>query len=457
MHFLFKKLEIKPKYFFGVIAFFFCLFIFICSALYPFTSDEVRFAVAAQENLFQAIKAMMFLEAPRFLNPLLITGLYWGAKFKIFFCIVNPLVQICTTYFLFYFIKGRKLNINKREDILPFSLICLSCLFMIPSPSSTLFWISGALDYSWAFLPCLLTLCLYRFTYKGEKFKNTWYINLICLFLGFASGMSNENTGPMMLGVSLCFILLCKYKKIKISSYIYLSFIGIILGISAMFGIGGSFQRLNAFVYNSWVNMSIGNKLFFSLHHFNNFLAALYYIPVIIFGGLLLVLYDIKKKVLQEKFILSAFFLLTGLLMAFVLFASPYTPKRAYYSAGIFCLISFFFFLDFFYDIYKIYILKYFTLLFLSYCLVISPLVIIPYVSLYKNFKIRESQILLSKKQDKTIVCTDRIYKISAPTKNLTIVYLDLVKHVSIVQHRETLKKWYGIEVLIPDSSNLPF
>ena len=453
MQSLFKKLEINPQNCFIFIAICFCLFILICSALYPFSQDEVRLYIYSQQSLFNTIKTEMFGEAPRLLNLLVIVGIYWGAKFKVLFCILNPLIQLGIVCGLFYLVKGRKLDINKQADILPFLFMCLTCLFMIPSPATTQFCIAGTFNYSWTFALCLSVLCLYRYTYQGNVFKNAWYVNLICLFLGFAAGMSNENTGPMMLGISLCFFLYCKYKKIKIPGYVYLSFLGIILGLAVMFGCNGSLKRLHtSFLYASWLEESIFNKLFYYLPRFHDFLAAVYFVPVLVFIGLSLMAYDLKKKVFQEKFILSAFFLFCGLTTAFVLVAAPLVPGRAFYSAGMFCLISLFFFLDFFYDVYKIYILKYFTLIFLVYCLLISPFVVLPYVSLYKNFKIREAQILLSKAQGKEQVCSEVISIVPAPTQNLTIEYLDLIKHHS-KGYQDTLKQWYGIEVIVPNNT----
>ena len=230
---LFKNLDLNPKICFGIIAFCFCIFILLCSFLYPFTSDDVRFYVATRAGLFQTIKIQALHEAPRFLNLVAVAGLYFGMKFKMFFCLLNPFVQICIPCLLFYFVKGRKLNINNQADILPFLLICLTYLFMIPSPSTTLFWTGGAFNYSWPFLFCLITLCLFRFTYQGQKIKDAWYVDLLLFLVGLISGMSNENTGPMMFGVSFCFILFCKYKKIQIPRYIYFAFSGIIFARSA--------------------------------------------------------------------------------------------------------------------------------------------------------------------------------------------------------------------------------
>lgn len=453
---LLKNLNFNPKICFGIIAFCFCAFIFICSFLYPFTSDDIRFYVTTRANFFQAIITQALTEAPRFFNLVAVAGLYFGIKFKEFFCLLNPFVQICIPYFLFYFVKGRKLNINNQADILPFLLICLSCLFMTSSPSSTLFWTEGAFNYSWPFLFCLFILCLYRFTYKGGKLKDIWYINLFCFFIGFVSGMSNENTGPMMMAISFCFLLLCKYKHIKIPKYIYFVFFGVILGVSLMFGLGGSFRRLHDnYVYSFFVNSSLSSKLFFSLHHFNKFLKALYFLPIITGITLLLVLYDKRDKVLKsKKFILSSFFLLCGLILAFVLFAAPLVPERAYYSASMFCIISFLFCLDLFKDIYKIYLLKYFTLFFAIYCLVISPLVLLPYFSLNKEFKKRDTQIYMAKTSGKDKTYADIILLVPGPTRNLTISYLDLVKH-HVAKHKEILKKWYGIEVIVPEETNL--
>lgn len=452
---LFENINLNPKICFGIIAFCFCAFILLCSYLYPFSSDDVRFHIATRADFLQTIKMQILTEAPRFFNLVAIAGLYFGLKFKLFFELMNPFVQLCIPFLLFYFVKGRKLNINNQADILPFLLLCLMYLFMIPSPSYTLFWTGGAFNYSWPFLFCLITLCLYRFTYQGNKLKNVWYINLLCLFIGFVSGMSNENTGPMMFGISLCFILFCKYKKIQIPKYIYFAFFGIVLGLALLFGSGGSYRRLHEnYIYIFFVNSDLSNKLLFSLHHFDRFLKALYYLPVITFIALLFIAYDKKTEIIkQEKFILSLFFLICGFVLAFVLFAAPLVPERAYFSAGIFCLISFLFLLDLSRDVYKVYLLKYITLFFAIYCLIISPLVIIPYFSLYKNFKERDSQIYLAKEKGKEKVYTDMIYIVPGPTKNLTITYLDLVRHRS-AQHKKTLKQWYGVEIIIPDETN---
>ncbi len=453
---LFKNINLNPKICFGIIAFCFCAFILLCSYLYPFTSDEVRISVLVHDNIFQTFYFAFFHEAPRFINLFLTLGLYWAIKFKVFFSFLNPFVQISIIYFLFYFVKGRKLNINNQADIMLFLFICLTYLFMVPSPSTTLFWVAGAFNYSWAFLFCVLVLCLFRFTYKGKQLKNTWYINVLIFFIGLSAGMSNENTGPMMFGISLCFILFCKYKKIQIPKYIYFAFFGMVLGIILLFGLGGSYRRLHEnYIYTFFVNSDLINKLLFSVHHLNKFLKALYFVPVIIFIALLLIAYDKKTEVIRkEKFILSLFFLICGFVLAFVLFAAPLVPERAYYSAGIFCLISFLFLLDLFRDVYKVYLLKYITLFFAIYCLIISPLVIIPYFSLYENFKERDSQIYLAKEKGKEKVYTDMIYIVPGPTKNLTITYLDLVRHHS-AKHKEVLKKWYGIEVIVPDETNL--
>ena len=450
-------LNVRPKICFKIIFLCFFAFVLYCSILYPFTSDEVRSYVNVHTDFIKSLSDMFFNEAPRFLNLVAITGIYLGKYFKVFFCLVNPFIQLFLVYLLFYFIKGRKLNINNQSDILPFLFICLMYLFMIPSPSQTLFWISGALNYSWAFLFCLMVLCLYRFICKGCKLKKSWYINLIWLFIGFVSGMSNENTGPMMLGIAVCFIFLCKYKKIKIPSYVYYTLFGIISGVAVMFGAGGSSKRLSSFVYTFFTDASLGQKLYFSLHRFNKFLQALYFTPVITFIALLLVLYDKKRETFQsEKFILSLFFLICGLILAFVLFAAPLVPDRAYFSAGIFCIISFYFLLDLLKEIYKIYFLKYITLISLVYCLIISPFVLLPYVSLYRNFKARDTQIYMAKRTGKKQVYTDSLLIVPAPTKNLTIRYLDLVKHHSS-QHKETLKKWYGIEVIVPEETTFSF
>ena len=122
MTFLFLKLKIKPKICFKIISVCFAILILICSFLYPFTSDDIKAAVAVQENVFKALHDMFFAEAPRFFNIFMAAWLL-GKKYKILFCLINPIVQLGNLYGLFYFVKGRRLNINSKADILPFLLI----------------------------------------------------------------------------------------------------------------------------------------------------------------------------------------------------------------------------------------------------------------------------------------------------------------------------------------------
>ncbi|MCR5504759.1 MAG: hypothetical protein K6E94_04245, partial [Elusimicrobiaceae bacterium] len=65
----------------------------------------------------------------------------------------------------------------------------------------------------------------------------------------------------------------------------------------------------------------------------------------------------------------------------------------------------------------------------------------------------RDAQIIRDKEKGKDKSYTDIIYIIPGPTKNLTITYLDFVKHYDQKRHRESLKRWYGIEVIIPEGT----
>lgn len=220
---------------------------------------------------------------------------------------------------------------------------------MVPSPSTTLFWVAGAFNYSWAFLFCVLVLCLFRFTYKGKQLKNTWYINVLIFFIGLSAGMSNENTGPMMFGISLCFILFCKYKKIQIPKYIYFAFFGTVLGITLLFGLGGSYRRLHEnYIYTFFVNSDLINKLLFSVHHLNKFLKALYFVPVIIFTALLLIAYDKKNGSYQKRKIYFKFvFPYMRFCISFCFICGPFSSRKGLLFSRYFLFNKFFVFARF--------------------------------------------------------------------------------------------------------------
>ena len=357
----------KTKLLFFITILTFVAIILFLSAIYPESQDEIRFSHDTFAAVFSQIKLTFTTDAPRFTVLLNVFLLRFPIAWKIIFTILNPLVQLFIILSLFFIITGKKVNLENKQNFYLFLLLILMYLYLIPCPSNTIFWLSGTLAYSWGFVPPLILLCLFRKTIDGKELKTSSLNNFLITLCGFAAGMSNENTGPMMLGLTVLFFIYCKYKKIKIPSLYYFALAGIILGLTAMFGSGAGTARLNASITNrAWQNLPITSKLFLFIWHFNRFLAATFWLPIINLLGLLLILYDKKKLALKDKdFILSSLFCICGFALSLVLFAAPYIDLRAHYSSAIFFFISFTIMLLLLWKFYNINFIKYLALILL--------------------------------------------------------------------------------------------
>ena len=419
----------KPKNLYLITGIIFFLYIISFTAIFPISLDEFRLAHDTWAEVFKQIHKTLTTDAPRFMMIPYILLLGLGLTGRIIFIILNPFVQLFIIWGLFFVIKGRKLNFTTTKDYYLFLLLCLLYLLFVPNSSNTLFWMSGTFCYSWSFVPVLILLCLFRQTIDGKFFESTFFKKTLMLFIGFCAGMSNENTGPMMLGLFILFLLYCKYKKIKIPSFYYYALAGVGLGIGAMFGSGANKYRLyNDWHHIGWIAASISDKLFIYLYKFNDFLKTAFGLPIIITLGYFFILYENRLAILKNKnFLLGILFYVCAFVLALVFFMSPEAGLRVYYSAFLFLFISFTMQLLILQEIYSINFIKYLALGLFILWLVWLPLISIPYLSLYKADKQRRQVIAQAVKENKKEVLVSRMSVIGGPTNNLTIVYYDIL------------------------------
>jgi hypothetical protein len=240
--------------------------------------------------------------------------------------------------------------------------------------------------------------------------------------------MSNENTGPMMLCLTVLFLIYCKYKKIKIPKFYYFALVGIVLGISAMFGSGASARRIKETNFEDVMNLPITLKMFLFIVNFNRFLEATLWLPILNILGLILILIDKKSMILKDKnFILSSLFYICGFVLAFVLFVVPAMFLRTFYSSAIFFFISFLIMLLLVKKLYDINFIKYLSLLLLIMGMIVSPLIAIPYISLYQQDKLRREYVAQNRKTEKDVLFVHRLIVFSSPRENWDIVYYDIL------------------------------
>ncbi len=437
-----KKIKVNPKVFYFATIIIFIALIMFFTAIYPETYDEFRLAHSTWAKTFAQIKTTFTTDAPRFLMIFNILFLHFAEMWKVVFSILNPFVQLFIVFGLFFVATGRKVNFKTTQDFCPFLLLCLIYLFLSPKPSNTLLWISGAICYSWAFVPSLILLCLFRKTIDGKTFKNSVLSNFLMCFCGFAAGMSNENTGPMIFCITVLFLIYCKYKKVKMPKFYYFALAGIILGIATMFGSGASAYRAsNDFIFAAWRDFTFAQKFNVFTIKINNFLNALFWLPVINLMGLFLILYDKKKQIIKNKdFILSCLFLILAVVLFTVLFFAPTASLRAYYSSAMFFFISFIILILMARKIYSFNFAKYLSLILLIIITVEAPLIAIPHLRAYKEHKQRIAFALQQKKANSPYVFLTRLTILKGPTKNWTLEYCDFV----VLSEREKLIEKFG-------------
>ncbi len=424
-----KKININPKILFLVTIIIFIAIIGFFTAIYPLTGDELRLSHDTWDMVLKQMKKTFIRDTPRLLVSFHIIFLHFPHIWQTIFNIINPFVQLFSIFALFFIITGRKVDLKSTKDFSAFLLLCLMYLLLTPRISNTVFWISGAMSYSWGFVPILILFCLFRKTIDGKTLNNSNLSKGLMALCGLAAGLSPENAGPIIWGLTVLFLIYCKYKKIKIPSFYYFALAGVSVGVGAMLLSGANGARFNNNpLYTVWHNLPLNEKIFVFLNHFNTFLNSMFWIPVLNLIGLLFILYDKKNLMLKNKeFIISSLLCLCGFASSLVLFVAPYVSLRAHYPSAIFFFISFTLMLFLFQEIYRFNFIKYITLALLIVGIVFAPLITIPYLTLHRSEVYREQTIKDAVKRNKEIALVNRLTVLKAPTENWTIEYYDIL------------------------------
>lgn len=447
------KINIKPKVLYWTTIAMFIAIICFFTAIYPLSLDEYRISSISFPETFSNLKTVLTLDCARF--PMIFYVLFTRFMdiWKICFSIINPFIQLLIIFGMFFVVTGRKVNFKDTKDFYLFLLLILMYLLMVPSPSNTLFWMSGTMVYSWGFVPPLILLCLFRQTIDGKELKSSIGIKVLMLIISFAAGMSNENTGPMMIGLTVLFLIYCKFKKIRIPDFYYYVLSGTFMGVFMMFATGAGIQRL--YTYTSlykWNHLPFSDKILVFLWHFNRFLNALFWLPIVNLIGLLLILYDKKKLIIKDKdFILSSLFCLCGFLLTLALVMAPYVQLRTHYSSAVFFFISFAMMILVIQKFYHVNLIKYLTLTMFIVGIVISPFIALPYIHLYKQNHNRDKIIAQARKEGKQGVFVNRLTVLKGPTDNWSIQYYDILWdwNFSRLERKYKIQLYY--EIISPD------
>lgn len=142
---------------------------------------------------------------------------------KWLFILLNPLVQVGLALMMFYLAAGRRVNPRFSPDVRLFGLGLLLLFTCTARPGVTIYWLSGATNYSWAAALWLGFLCLYRGLAETEnQAPSGWRRWAAVLVLGFLAGMTNENNIPgtwLLLGILFLFVRVVRRKKLPLWFY----------------------------------------------------------------------------------------------------------------------------------------------------------------------------------------------------------------------------------------------
>ena len=204
----------------------------------PLTSDTYHHALTGMEHCFsfslvwERCVASYMTWNPRIGEYLAFAVATAG---KWLFMLLNPFVQVGLALMMFYLASGRRVDPRSWPDVRLFGLGLLLLFTCTARPGVTIYWLSGATNYSWGAAVWLGFLCLYRGLLedaesgrKGDSGRNnSWGKFAAAAVLGFPAGMTNENNIPgtwLLLGALFVFVRLVRKEKLPLWFYAGLAF-----------------------------------------------------------------------------------------------------------------------------------------------------------------------------------------------------------------------------------------
>ena len=361
---------------------------------------------------------------------------------KQFFIFANPFVQISSILSIFYFIFLRFPSFKDLKDFPTFLLLTVLCTFFIAKPDNTIFWIGGAATYSWPFIVFMIFLIYLRKYYKSSAKSTPLWLLPLYFILGFAVGWLHENTSPMAFCIIFAFGAWFIYKKRKLNGSFWGIFIGIIAGLLFYFTSPGLHSRLSIPELQEFLSAPLYMKLFWHIKNMDDLFAAFLYIPVFMPLLLLYRLINLKKDFFKnEDLVLSTICYVCAFVLAMVLCMAPLVPERAFYSASVMFVCSFFFLLKDFIPLCEFDLMKTLAILFTAWILMIMPIFYTSYKYLYDAYQTRQKQIENAYKTGQKRIYLEMIHNLHTFPDNLATLHYDPIGYYT------TYEKYLGLKI----------
>ena len=341
-----KVFEVRFQIFVNITLFFF--YYFICTFT-PYAADDFHYKINPNEYklTISTLKDVFNYQVIHYFN--------WGGRIiahslvqlflipsKVIFNLVNASIQVLLINTIFYY-AFHKIAKNQRESF--FLLLINNVIFLsFYKYSGVSIYITPTINYTWMHLIVLLYYLPYLKFYlkKYNKFR-------FPLFFGIIAGCTNEHTFVAQLYFFFTLYFLHLYHNLRIPSYFYRSFTGVLIGGLILITAPGNSMRAETVPFNLSLE-SIIKYLFYDFNWLIYHIKPLWllFIPIVLahimLGG------KLKKHnstlVLLSTGIVSSlamafspvfhnltnlFFFLTLIIFLFSLFNIPKVGKRPFF------------------------------------------------------------------------------------------------------------------------------
>ncbi len=303
--------------------------IFIFSIIYfiayvtPLNSDDYTYAL--RSLTFSSIKMHYLGWSGRIVSDTISTSLLNFFPRAIY----NAINSFALTIMLLCWTLLPAKMTNTRPS--PYVMALLFILYFVANHAlgQTTFWLVGAANYLWT---NMFISIFFLFSVHVAKEKISGWINISYLFSAFCAGCSNENTAPIVAGLSLCYFLVNKRKVVLL-----IGFCGATLGAMVLLLAPGNIAR--ATTAQDWYNQPFLSRA--TLHFTERLPDAMgAYWQVYIALIFLLIAASLSSKGPNNNLLPCFIFVVCAFAANAAFVASPGMPERAWNGAFCFLLLA---------------------------------------------------------------------------------------------------------------------